>query len=171
MRNDSISFLVVMALAGAALWSTGCEGDINRGPLRPSRLVGLGSTTSDLVVGIRTTPVVRRSVEGAQCPFRQPFSVPLDLVFENASPTMFLNQVGFQFIDERGTAGPQIVTTQPTLERQFGHVGLPVDNSRVFPFSFEFGCGTLPNGKIHVSVQMIDGRRTLTDRSLTVPVR
>jgi hypothetical protein len=79
--------------------------------------------------------------------------------------------VEFQFVDSSGVAGPQMTTHQPTLERRFGHVGLPSHSSRVFPFSMEFGCGTLPTGTIHIRIHTIDSKRSLNDRSLTVFVR
>jgi hypothetical protein len=171
MRNYSIPFVMAMALTSAALVSTACDSETRRGPIQPTGISG-GMSTSAFDAAIRPTPLVRRSIDGGLCPFRQPFFVPLELLVENTSrSSVFLNHVGFQFIDSSGAAGPQIATNQPALERQFGHVGLPTQSSRVFPFSVEFGCGTLPHGKINVFIQTIDARHVRTDKSLTVFVR
>src|SRR5687767_3864693 len=172
MRTYSIPFVCVISLTVAALLSTACDSETSRrGPLQPTGISSLVSP-SEFAVGIRPTRLDRRSIAGAFCPFRHPFFVPLELFVENTSlSTVFLNRVGFQFIDSFGTVGPQIVNGQDTLMRRFGHVGLPPDSSRVFPFSVEFGCGTLPHGKINVAIETLDARRTPRERTFTVFVR
>ena len=171
MRTYSIPFVMVMALTSAALLSTACDSDTSKGPLQPTA-ISSGISSPEFAVSIGPTPLIRRSVFGSRCPLRQPFFVPIELLVESTTrSTVFLNRVGFQFIDSFGAAGPQSVFNQLALERQFGHVGLPAQTSRVFPFSVEFGCGTLPHGKINVLISTIDARRVLTERSLTVFVR
>jgi len=172
MRNFSIPFVIVVALTSAALLSTACDSDNEdrRGPLQPTGISSFASSP-DLAVTVRPTSLVRRPVVGAQCPFRHPFSVPLEVLIESTSESsVFLNRVEFRFVDSSGVAGPQVATGQPALERQFGHVGLPTQSSRVFPFSFEFGCGTLPHGRIHVDIETIDPGHRSEKRSFTVPV-
>ena len=171
MRTYSIPFVMVMSLTSATLLSTACDSETSRSPVQPTRISSLGSSSRPSVA-IRPTISTGRAVDGALCPSRHPFFVPLELLVENTSgSTVFLNRVGFHFIDAFGTAGQQNVTTQDTLLRRFGHVGLPPESSRVFPFSVEFGCGTLPHGKIHVDIETIDASRARTERSLTVFVR
>ena len=166
MHGCSIPFVIVMALLFAA-----CDSESRRGPLEPTA-ISSGISPSEFAVAIRPTSLVRRSVAGSRCPFRQPFSVPIELLIENTSrSSAFLNRVDFQFIDSFGAAGPQIAANRSTLDRRFGDIGLPPQTSRVFPFSVEFGCGTLPHGRINVRISTIDARRVLRDRSLTVFVR
>jgi hypothetical protein len=160
----------VTTMIGASVFATGCDNKPNNTPLRPTAISTVASPA--FLVGVRPTTLIRRSIVGAVCPFRQPFLVPLELLVEGTSrSTVFLNRVGFQFIDSFGAAGPQTVTHQPTLLRRFGTVGLATAGPRVFPFSVEFGCGTLPTGSINVSVQLIDERGAITDRTLKVVVR
>jgi|SRR5687767_3347304 hypothetical protein len=171
MRTYSIPFVLVLSLTSATFLSTACDSETSRTPLQPTGISSLVST-SEFAAAIRPTRLERRSVAGALCPLRHPFFVPLELFVENTSAsTVFLNRVGFQFIDSFGVVGPQIVTGQDTLLRRFGHVGLPPDSSRVFPFSVEFGCGTLPHGKINVAIETLDARRTPRERTFTVFVR
>ena len=166
MHNYSMPFVIVMALTSAVLLSTACDNETSRGPLKPTGI------SSEFAVAIGPTPLVRHSVPGSLCPFRPPFFVPLELFVESTSgSTVFLNRVDFQFIDSFGAAGPQISTGQPALQRRFGHVGLPPQSSRVFPFSVEFGCGTLPTGTIKVVVETTDGKRGPKEKSLKVSVR
>jgi hypothetical protein len=170
MRTYSIPFVIVLALTSAFL-STACDSESTTAPLQPTA-ISSGLSTAEFAVAIRPTRLVRRSAGGALCPLQQPFFVPLELVVENTSlSSAFLNRVGFQFIDSVGAAGSQIMFDRPALDRRLGDVGLPPQSSRVFPFSVEFGCGTLPHGKIDVLISTIDGRRVLTDRSLTAFVR
>ena len=170
MRTYSIPFVIAMALTSALL-STACDDDNNKGPTQPTTVSGVVSN-AEFGVAIRPTPLVRRTVAGSACPLRHPFFSPLEPVIDNPSrSTVFLDSVRFKFIDSSSTAGPQTTMHQSTLIRRFGHVGLPAQSSRVFPFSFEFGCGTLPTGRINIFVQTIDGRRARNERSLTVFVR
>jgi hypothetical protein len=170
MRISSIPVVLVTTMITASLFATGCDNDNNNTPLQPTR-ISTGAAPA-FVVGVRPTTLVPRSIAGAVCPFQQPFLVPLELLVEGTSgTTVFLNRVGFQFIDSFGAAGPQTVTHQPTLLRRFGTVGLAAPGPRVFPFSVEFGCSTLPTGTINVSVQMIDEKRAITERTLKVVVR
>ena len=169
MRTYSIPFVIAMALTSALL-STACDDD-GKGPTQPTFVSGVVSNP-EFGVAIRPTPLVRRTVAGSSCPLRHPFFSPLELVIDNPSrSTVFLDSVRFQFIDSSSTAGPQTTMHQSTLIRRFGHVGLPAQSSRIFPFSIEFGCGTLPTGRINIFVQTIDGRRARNERSLTVFVR
>ena len=169
MRTYSIPFVAVIVLTIAAMSSAACDNETNGGPLRPGMVSVSGVVPAfDFALSIRPTSLVRRVRAGSLCPLGQPFFAPLELRVENTSrSTVFLNQVGFQFIDSFGVAGPQLTTNQPSLERRFGHVGLPAQSSRVFPFSVEFGCGTQSSGRVNIFVQTIDGTRRLTDRALT----
>jgi hypothetical protein len=170
MRIYSIPVVVVTTMISASLFAAGCDNETNNTPLQPTR-ISTGASPGFLVAVQPTTPV-RRSITGAVCPFQQPFLVPLELLVEGTSgTTVFLNRVGFQFIDSFGAAGPQTVTHQPTLIRRFGTVGLGTPVTRVFPFSVEFGCGTLSTGTINVSLQLIDERRAISERTLNVVVR
>ena len=170
MRIYSIPVVLVTTMISASLFATGCDTENSNTPLQPTGISGLGS--SAFLVAVRPTTLVRRSIAGAVCPFQQPFLVPFELLVEGTpQSTVFLNRVGFQFIDSFGAAGPQTVTHQPALMRRFGTVGLSAPGPRVFPFSVEFGCGTLPTGTINVSLQLIDERRVITDRTLKVLVR
>ena len=145
MRIYSIRVLAVTTMISASLFATGCDNDSNPTPLRPSGISTVAPPA--FLVAVRPTTSVRRPIVGAVCPFRHPFHVPFELLVEGTSQsTVFLNRVGFQFIDSFGTAGPQTVMHQPTLLRQFGTVGLTAPRPRIFPFSVEFGCGTLPTG-------------------------
>lgn len=170
MRIYSIPVVLVTTMISASLFATACDNETNNIPLRPT---GISTATAPaFLVAVQPTTLIRRSIVGAVCPFRQPFLVPLELLVEGTSrSTVFLNRVGFQFIDSFGAAGPQTVTHQPTLLRRFGTVGLATPGSRVFPFSVEFGCGTLPTGTINVSLQLIDERGAITDRTLKAVVR
>ena len=170
MRTYSIPFVIVLALPSAFL-STACDSKSSTTPLQPTA-VSSGISTADVAVAVRPTGLFRRPVPGALCPFQQPFAVPLELVVDNTSlSSASLNRVGFQFIDSVGAAGPQMMFDRPALDRRLGDVGLPPQSSRAFPFSFEFGCGTLPHGKIDVLISTIDERQVLRDRSSTVFVR
>jgi hypothetical protein len=170
MRIYSIPVVLVTTMISASLFATGCDNENNNTPLQPTGISTVASPA--FLVAVRPTTLVRRSIAGAVCPFQQPFLVPLELLVEGTSrSTVFLNRVGFQFIDSFGAAGPQKVTHQPTLLRRFGTVGLPTPGPRVFPFSVEFGCGTLPTGTINVSLQLIDERGAITERALKVAVR
>lgn len=169
MRIYSIPVVLVTTMISASLFATGCDTENSNTPLRPTGISTVAS--SEFLVAVRPTTLVRRSIAGVVCPFQQPFLVPLELLVEGTSrSTVFLNRVGFQFVDSFGAAGPQTVTHQPTLIRRFGTVGLPAPGARVFPFSVEFGCGTLPTGTINVSLQLIDGRHVITERTLKVVV-
>jgi len=170
MRIYSIPVVLVTTMISASLFATGCDNETNNTPLRPTRI-----STAEFpafVVAVRPTTLIRRSIVGAACPSRQPFHVPFELLVEGTSGSaVSLNRVGFEFIDSFGSTGPQSVTHQPTLIRRFGTVSLGGPGRRVFPFSVEFGCGTLPTGTINVSAQLIDERGAITDRTLKVLVR
>ena len=168
MRNYSFPVVLVTTMISASLFAAGCDNETNNTPLRPTAI----STVAPPAFLVSVRPSGRRSIVGAVCPFRQPFLVPLELLVEGTSRSIvFLNRVGFQFIDSFGAVGPQTVMHQPTLLRQFGTVGLTTPRPRIFPFSVEFGCGTLPTGTIHVSIHLSDESGEITERTLKVVVR
>jgi hypothetical protein len=157
MRNQGISLMLAMTVV-AALSGVACDddnGDHDKMPLQPTRISS--AFVPVFPIDVRPTRLARRSIPGAVCPSRQPFLVPVELLIANTSGSQVaLDRVGFQFFDTMGAAGPQSVTLQPNLARQFGTVGLPPQTSRMFPFSVEFGCGTGATGTLSVLIGTIN---------------
>jgi hypothetical protein len=165
----SVSAVFVAAVA-VALSSAACSHDWT-GPVAPAASEGSQKGGSVQAIAIQPTPLVRRPVVGFVCPFNQPFVVPFDLLIRSGDSTLFLNEVRIDFVDSFGTSGPQLTIPRPDLNLRFRTTAIPPLGTRAFPFSFEFGCLTVPRGIVGVFVQTVDERGLTTQGRVNVPVR
>ena len=170
MDNRRTVSAVLAAVVASALFAAACEDPSLLTPVGPTNIGAVAGTTFTLAV--QPAPLFRRSIFGAVCPFRQPFFVPFDLlVGTRLGLPLFLNQVRVHFVDSFGIVGPQITIPQLDLLNRFGTTQIPLQGSRTFPFSFEFGCATQPFRNLFVWVETIDTTRATQSSTVTVAVR
>lgn len=171
MHNRSIASTALVAIVAAAVSATACSDSDRVTPTGPGRVDSQQRGTPS-AVAVQPTLLFRRSIRGAVCPVRPPFFVPFDLLLRGAAETpLFLHQVRLQFVDSFGTAGPQLTIPQPDLTTRFPSLQIPRRGSRIFPFSFEFGCATGPTGTLIVIVRTSDPAGRMHQGAASVSVR
>lgn len=119
---------------------------------------------------LRPTRLVPVSVFGAACPFVQPFTGRVVVVFaEDGDQDLDLHQVDMRFTDRRGVSGASAVFDSSALKNRFGSVALR-DHRDGFAFSLGFGCVSSATGTIVVSVRLRDRGGRIHDASGSVQV-
>ena len=167
--------VVVPLLVFGVLTTVGCEDSgsktllFNSGtgpsPHADARFVSQG-------VMVQPTSIDAHRVGDPLCPAHPPFLAPFNVVFQgDGRSDVFLSSVQMQFVDLQEMRAGVTTLGRPELDVRFGSTTLPAFGTRVFPFSFPFGCAGLPGGTLTVTVVAGDSngheRRTVT----RIPVR
>lgn len=123
-------------------------------------------------VMVQPTSIQAHRVGDPLCPAHPPFLAPFNVVFQgDGRSDVFLSSVQMQFVDLAEMRAGVTTLGRPELDVRFGSTALPAFGTRVFPFSFPFGCAGLPGGTLTVIVVAGDSngheRRTVT----RIPVR
>jgi hypothetical protein len=122
------------------------------------------------VLVLRPTHLVPVAVFGAACPFVQPFTARVVVVFgEEGDHELELHHVDMRFTDRRGVSGGSAIFEPAALRSRFGSVVLR-DHRDGFPFSLAFGCASAATGTIVVGVQLRDRGGRIHDASGSVRV-
>ena len=172
------------------LSSFGCDGNDSAsdlvngvGPSRfpsgpfDSRGVGPQPRSSGLFVNggdmVQPDLVRAQRVGEAFCPGRPPFLAPFNVVMQgDGRPDVFLSDVQMQFVDAAGIRSETLRLGRPELATRFGSTTFPAFGTRIFPFSFPFGCGGfLPTGTLTVIVIAGDSRGREERTIAHLPVR
>lgn len=122
-------------------------------------------------VMVQPTSIEAHRVGDPLCPAHPPFLAPFNVVFEgDGRSDVFLSSVQMQFVDLAEMRAGVTTLGRPELDARFGSTTLPAFGTRVFPFSFPFGCAGLPGGTLTVIVHSGDssGRESRTVRRIRV---
>jgi hypothetical protein len=138
------------------------------GPRPPSS--GIFVNRGDMV---QPALIRAQRVGEAFCPGRPPFHAPFNVVMHgDGRPDVFLSGVQMQFVDTAGIRSETMMLSRPELVTRFGSTTFPAFGTRAFPFSFQFGCGSLlPTGTLTVIVLAGDSRGREQRTVAHLPVR
>lgn len=119
---------------------------------------------------LRPTHLVPVPVPGGACPFVQPFTGRVIVIFgDDGDHDLELDEVRMRFTDRRGVPGASAVFDHHGLRDRFGSVVLR-DHRDGFAFAFGFGCVSAATGTIFVSVRLRDQSGRTHDASGSVQV-
>ena len=166
--------LVAPVLIFGVLSSFGCDdngsatrlfnGGSGPSPLSSAPLVSRGAM-------VEPATIQAQRARDAICPTQPPFFAPFNVVFHgDGRSNLFLSSVQMQFVDLAEIRSGVRTLGRPELDARFGSTTIPAFGTRVFPFSFPFGCVGGPGGTLTVIVLAGDsgGRENRTVTRLAI---